>query len=129
MSDKLGFVRYTGEDSREMFMADRDYSEETAKLIDEEIRRIVDEAYADATRMLDEHWDAVTAVAEALLKHETLTADEVKKLMAGERLDKPSVSELLDAEAKKMTAERHPRPEPADDRGDELGPGAIPSPA
>jgi cell division protease FtsH len=129
MSDRLGFVRYTGSDTREGYVPDRDYSEDTARLIDEEIRRFADDAYADAQRMLDEHWDQVTAVAEALLKHETLTADEVKKLMAGERLDKPSVSELLDAEAKKMTAERHPRPEPADDRGDELGPGAIPSPA
>ncbi|MBN4082707.1 ATP-dependent zinc metalloprotease FtsH, partial [Phycisphaeraceae bacterium AH-315-B13] len=48
MSEKLGFVRYAGSDSRESYTPDKDYSDETASLIDSEIRRIVDEAYADA---------------------------------------------------------------------------------
>jgi hypothetical protein len=65
-------------------------------------------------------------VAQALLKHETLTADEVKTLIDGERLDKPSVSELLAAEAEKSKAP--PARAKSDDDEDDL-PDAIPHPA
>jgi hypothetical protein len=74
-------------------MAEKDYSEETARIIDEEIRRFVDEAYADATRLLEEHWDHVVAVAEALLKFETLSEADVARLMEGEPLTKPTVAQ------------------------------------
>jgi cell division protease FtsH len=126
MSDRLGFIRYAGVDTREMFMAEREYSEDTAKIIDEEVRRIVDEAYRDAERLLNEHWSQVEAVASALLRYETLSADEVHRLMRGERLDKPTVGELLSKEAKKRA--------PGDDRPrsseePELPPGAFPTPA
>ncbi|MBL4697314.1 MAG: hypothetical protein JKX70_00625 [Phycisphaerales bacterium] len=86
MSAKLGFINYAGEDTRESFIPDKDYSDDTARVIDEETRRIVDEAYKDAERMLMENWDKVEAVAQALLKYETLMADEVHKLMRGESL-------------------------------------------
>src|SRR5690606_18708778 len=76
MSPKLGFINYAGADTREMYQAEKDYSEETARLIDEEIKRLTSEAYGDATRLLDANWEKVVAVAEALLRHETLTADE-----------------------------------------------------
>ncbi len=103
MSDKLGFVRYTPTDSGAMYQ-EREYSEATATLIDDEIRRFADEAYRDAERMLDEDWDKVVAVAEALLKYETLNADDVAALMRGESVDKPTVSDLLAAEAAKLKA-------------------------
>ena len=83
MSPRLGFVRYAGNDTRESFLPEKDYSDETAHLIDEEVRRIVDEAYGDAKRLLDENWDKVVAVAEALLKYETLSAEEVQSLETG----------------------------------------------
>ncbi len=127
MSEKLGFVRYAPSDTREMYLPERDYSDDTAKLIDEEIRRIVDEAYADAKRLLEENWDKVVAVAEALLKYETLSRDEVEKLLRGETLAKPTVSDLLAAEAKKKR--ETPPPPPADDAEPDLPPGAMPSPA
>ncbi|MEM7628957.1 MAG: ATP-dependent zinc metalloprotease FtsH [Planctomycetota bacterium] len=98
MSERLGFVRYAGADTKEMFISDREFSNETARLIDEEVRRITDEAYADAERMLSDHWTQVVSVAEALLKHETLTAEEVHLLMRGEELDKPTVADLLRAD-------------------------------
>jgi cell division protease FtsH len=131
MSEKLGFVRYAGSDQREAFVHDRDYSEETARIIDEEIRHYADEAYTEARRILDENWEKVVAVADALLKHETLTAEEVKKLMAGERLDKPSVSDLLAAEAakKRDEAERPEKPKARPAPDDDLGPGMVPRPA
>ena len=101
MSPRLGFVRYTGMDNRETFMPEKEYSEHTAEVIDAEIRTMVDEAYDEARRLLDEHWAKVVAVAEALLKYETLSNDDVQKLMRGEVLDKPSVAEMLVAQAQK----------------------------
>ncbi len=129
MSDKLGFVRYSGQDSREAYIPEKEYSEETATLIDQEVRSFADMAYRDAERILDENWDKVERVAEALLKYETLTAEEVRKLMAGEPLGKPSVSDLLAAEARKRDAKQTPPPttKPSDDEG--LDPGLMPSPA
>ena len=127
MSERLGFVRYAGEDSRESFLPDREYSDETAKLIDEEIRRLVDEAFSEAQRMLDQNWDKVEAVANALLKYETLSGDEVHRLMQGGDLNRPSVSDLLKAEARRRTeAALPPR---ASGQSPELPPGAMPTPA
>ncbi len=126
MSEKLGFVRYAGNDTRESFLPDKDYSDETAKIIDEEIRRIVDEAYADAERILRDKWDRVEALADALLKHETLTGDEVHAIIRGEELSKPSVSDLLRREAARK---RKDPPAPAEGGEPELPPGAAPSPA
>ncbi|MDX2114865.1 MAG: ATP-dependent zinc metalloprotease FtsH [Planctomycetota bacterium] len=128
MSDKLGFVRYSGVDTRESFMPEREYSEETARLVDEEIRRMADEAYKDAERMLEANWEKVEAVALALLKHETLTAAEVDKLMKGESLGKPTVSDLLAAERTKPRVPP-PSPEPGRQEGLDAGPGLMPSPA
>lgn len=104
MSPRLGFVRFAGSDTRDRYIPDKEYSEETARVIDEEIRRIADEAFADAKRLLDENWDKVIAVAEALLKYETLTGEEVHKLMRGEELTRPTVSEELKAEARRRAA-------------------------
>ncbi len=129
MSPRLGFVRYAGVDTREMLLPEKDYSEDTARIIDEEVRRIVEEAYADAKRMLDENWEKVDAVAQALLKHETLTADEVHKLMRGEALGKPTISDLLAAEARKAEAEQRAAQRPSAPPAPELPPGALPSPA
>ncbi len=127
MSEKLGFVRYAGADGQEQFVPEREYSEETAHLVDEEVRRIIDEAYEDAERLLREQWVQVERVAEALLKHETLTADEVHQLMEGKDLNKPTVSDLLAAEAQAKPAE--PKVEPKREPDEEPPPGMLPTPA
>jgi len=131
MSSKLGFVRYSGHDSQEMFIPEREYSEETAKIIDEEIRRYADEAYRDAERVLDEHWAEVERVAEALLKYETLNAEEVRTLMEGKPLDKPTVSDLLSAEAEKDSSRSVKPPSATKPREDDEGldAGLMPRPA
>ena len=127
MSPRLGFIRYNGSDSREMVLPDKQYSEETANVIDEEVRRLSDEAYAEAQKMLEENWAKVEAVAEALLKFETLTGDDVHKLMRGESLGRSSVSDLLRAEARR-TAEPSIAPPKPEDRPD-TPPSAMPTPA
>ena len=103
MSSRLGFVRYTPDDSSESLIPEKDYSPETARIIDEEIKRIIDGAFADAEQMISEHWDTVTAIAEALLKYETLQSNEVEVLMNGGTIDRPTVTDLLDAEAEPPT--------------------------
>jgi cell division protease FtsH len=50
----------------------RPFSEETAEMVDEEVRRIVSESYAEATRLLNEHRKALDALAQTLLERETL---------------------------------------------------------
>jgi len=96
MSDRLGFVNYGNDQSSESPVPQRSYSDDTARAIDEEVKRLIDEAYDDAVRIVDENWDKIVVLAEALLKYETLDADDVEKLMNGEPLDKPSVTDMLD---------------------------------
>ncbi len=124
MSERLGFVRYAGADSREVFLPDKDYSQETATIIDQETKRLADEAYSDALRLLEENWAKVVMVAEALLKYETLSGDEVHKLMRGETLGKPSIAEMLASvskpkDTKPATGGSGPTPE--------IPPGAVPA--
>jgi cell division protease FtsH len=126
MSERLGFVRYAGIDSREAFMPEREYSEETARMVDDEIRRLAADAFEDARRILNENWEKVEAVAQALLKHETLSGQEVDKLMRGEGLSKPTVSDLLAAEQARPRPVTPSAPPAKDDPG--LG-GLVPSPA
>ncbi len=127
MSPRLGFVRYSGVDTREMFLPEKTYSDQTARLIDEEVKRLVDEAYEDAKRMLDENWAKVEAVAEALIRFETLTGDDVHRVIRGESLGKPTVAELLRADAQRRATLP---PSAAPDGGKpDLPPGALPTPA
>ncbi len=130
MSDKLGFVHYSGDEDRDTLIADRDYSDETARIIDEEVKRLIDEAYAKAEKIIDKYWDKTVAVAEALLKYETLQGEEVLRLVRGERLDKPTVAELLEKEALK-TADPPPSKESVTDEqsGEEPTGDVMPSPA
>lgn len=92
MSEKLGpltFGRPFGEDL--VFLGrdisrDRNYSEEVAAAIDEEVRRIVETSYERAKEILTEHRAKLDAVAEALLEKETLTREEFEAIMEGRPL-------------------------------------------
>jgi cell division protease FtsH len=64
----------------------RDFSEETARQIDLEVRRYIDEAYQSAYTLIDTHKDAMHRIAAALLERETIDADEVKMLIEGKEL-------------------------------------------
>ncbi|UUX52252.1 ATP-dependent zinc metalloprotease FtsH [Nisaea acidiphila] len=92
LSDKLGFLAYS-QDQQEVFLGhsvtqQKNVSDATAKVIDEEIRRIVDEAYSDARRILTENHDELETLAKGLLEYETLSGDEIRALLAGESLHK-----------------------------------------
>ena len=85
MSDRLGTVLY-GSGHSEVFLGrdygtGKEYSEQTASVIDEEIQRIVKECYADAKAILSEHIDKLHFVAEYLLGHETMDGDQFNAAM------------------------------------------------
>jgi cell division protease FtsH len=87
MSDKLGRVRYNGNE-QEVFLGHsvtqtKNISDDTAKLIDQEIRDLISAGEAKARSILQEKIDSLHAVAKALLEHETLSGDEVKRVMGG----------------------------------------------
>jgi cell division protease FtsH len=63
-------------------------SNETAQAIDKEIRRIVDEGYARAKVLLEENREELETLAQALLEFETLSGDEIQKLLAGETIER-----------------------------------------
>ena len=103
MSTELGPISYENQDNGEMqfFMQGKDYSEKTSEAIDKEIRTLCDKAYSQCKDLILSKKVELENIAQALLKYETLDAEEVKKILDGEILDKPTVGDLLAAEQKK----------------------------
>ena len=87
MSDKLGFLAYSA-DEQEVFLGrsvsqQKNVADATASIIDEEIRRIVDEAYTDAEKILKKYKKELERLAQGLLEFETLDGNEVKIIADG----------------------------------------------
>ncbi len=96
MSDKLGPVLYA-ENSNEVFLGksvtqNQNMSEETAKIVDAEIKRLVTDGYEEAKRILTDHQKEWETLSNALLEYETLTGDEIKAVIKGEKIDKSADS-------------------------------------
>jgi len=85
MSDTLGTMVYVGSDQESMFgnMSAKTVSEATQQKVDAEIRRILDEQYAIARKLLEENRDKVEAMTAALLEWETIDAEQINDIMAG----------------------------------------------
>ena len=86
-SKELGFVAY-GDNQEEVFLGhsvarNQNVSEATSQLIDKEVRRLVDEAYTSAKKILKTKSKDLEALAKGLLEYETLTGDEIKDLIKG----------------------------------------------
>lgn len=93
MSDKLGFLSYAKDDAPNVFLghsvsSNDNISSETAKVIDEEIRAIIDRTYARAEDILKKNRQALELLAQGLLEHETLTGEEIKRIIGGEKVEK-----------------------------------------
>ncbi|BAT20202.1 ATP-dependent zinc metalloprotease FtsH [Asaia bogorensis] len=97
MSEKLGMVAY-GDNGQEVFLGhsvtqNKNVSEQTAMEIDREIRVLIDTAYRQAHALLLEHIDALHRVAKALLEYETLSGDEVARVLRGEKITRIEVDD------------------------------------
>jgi cell division protease FtsH len=93
MSEKLGRVRYSS-NQEEVFLGHSvtqttNISPETSKLIDEEVRRLIEDGEQTARRVLTERLADLHVVAKALLELETLSGEEVKALLRGEKINRP----------------------------------------
>jgi cell division protease FtsH len=83
LSDRMGPLAYREEDENSMFPSQKPISDETAQAIDEEVRRIIDDNYREAKRLLTEHIDKLHAMAEALVKYETIDRNQIDDVMNG----------------------------------------------
>lgn len=86
MSEELGLRTYGDEGAGSMFLGramytERNYSEDVAKLIDDEVREIIDRNYKRAKAIIEEHRDKMVRLSEALIEHETLDRSQFEKLM------------------------------------------------
>jgi cell division protease FtsH len=86
MSEKLGMRRY-GKSQGMVFLAkdygdhSKDYSEKTAREIDEEIKSLIDRCYADATQILKDDFDQLESISKTLMQSEVIDADQFKRLL------------------------------------------------
>ncbi|HAS87976.1 MAG TPA: cell division protein FtsH [Desulfovibrio sp.] len=90
MSEKLGPMTF-GESQDQVFLGKelvqhKDFSEDTSRLIDSEVRRIIDTAYETANKLLSENEDLLHKVSDALLDRETISGDDIDTLMEGGEL-------------------------------------------
>jgi cell division protease FtsH len=124
MSERLG-PRVFGHDRSQPFLgrefsAEPDYSDEIAREIDDEIRRIVEEAHQTAKDLLVEHREAMDRISRILLERETIDAEAFEKLLAGasedevfgEPEEEERVPEQPEAEPEKKAGREGPRPVP-----------------
>ncbi len=132
MNEELGFVFYGEEDNRSGFFdlgGPREYSEETQRKIDEEVKKLIDSLYDVTKQILESHREQVEAVARALIKYETLDAEDMDRIMRGDKLTRPTVSDLLEQE-KQRTPERKAviAPGTGAEPDVQLGGGPLPAP-
>ena len=99
-------------------MAGKEHSDRTAEYRDQEVKAFIDDAYGRTRALLQQHQKQLKDIADALLKYETLSADEVNRIIEGKGLEKPTVDDLLGKEEIKppkadgVTISPRPQPEP-----------------
>ena len=92
MSDQLRPLAF-GKKEEQIFLGreiaqHRDYSEQTAELIDQEVQQLVRASYTEATSLIEQHREAMERIAQALLEFEVLDAEEVEMAIRGETIVK-----------------------------------------
>lgn len=95
MSEKLGTINYDSSENEVFIGRDlgrsRDYSERTAAEIDDEVTRIINEAYTKCKELLSENLDKLLVLSDALLEKETIYSKDFEKIFNGEKLDEESI--------------------------------------
>lgn len=107
MSDKLGFLSYADDGAQDVFLghttnASSNMSNETALTIDKEIRKIIDRTYLRAKKILESNRDALEKLAQGLLEYETLSGDEIKRVINGEKIEKKTTEDIKPSKRAKM---------------------------
>ncbi|MBN1818473.1 MAG: hypothetical protein JW828_14015, partial [Sedimentisphaerales bacterium] len=103
MGEEMGPINYSGDPAKEYYFGPgTEYSQRTAELIDQEVKRLIEQGYEKARQIISENKAQLAELAKALVKYETLDAEEVKTILNGGVLDKPTVGELLALEQQKM---------------------------
>ena len=128
LSEELGTVSY-GENNDEVFLGmqvnrQQNVSEATAQKIDNEVRRLVETGYKDATRILTEKRADLETLAKGLLEYETLTGDEITDLLNGKKPNRESVLEPTGPRTSAVPPAGKQRPRPDADPGLEPQPQA-----
>ena len=116
LSDELGTVAY-GENNDEVFLGmqvnrQQNVSEATAQKIDSEVKRLVEEGYNEATRILTEKREDLETLAKGLLEFETLSGDEITDLLNGKKPNRESVLEPATPRTSAVPPTGKPRPRP-----------------
>jgi cell division protease FtsH len=128
LSEELGTVSY-GENQDEVFLGmsvsrTQNASEATVQKIDTEIRRLVEEGYNQATKILTEKRADLEALAKGLLEFETLSGEEITDLLKGKKPNRESVLEPATPRTSAVPPAGKPRPRPDPDAGLEPQPQA-----
>jgi cell division protease FtsH len=96
MSDRIGPIRYSPSEETAPwggeFMSPKEHSDDTSHEIDMEVQRIISESYEAARSLLQHNHEALQRIADALLKKEVLSADEVRREIEGLPIVKPPVA-------------------------------------
>ena len=108
MGEEVGPISYSPDLGAESYFgrSTPDYSQHTAELIDNEIKKLIDSAYVKVKDLIEANREKLEALAQALIKYETLDAEEVRTIIEGGHLEKPTVSDLLAAEQKKTAQQK-----------------------
>jgi cell division protease FtsH len=126
MSEKLGMISY-GDNGQEVFLGhsvtqNKNVSEATAREIDNEIKAVIDHAYAEAKRILTERLADLHALAKGLLEYETLSGEEIRMVIDGQKIIRKVVDEPMPDQRRASVPTASPRPDMPG------GMGPIPAP-
>jgi cell division protease FtsH len=115
MSEKLGMISY-GDNGQELFLGHsvtqhKNVSEATAREIDQEIKSIIDHAYSEARRILTERLADLHALAKGLLEYETLSGDEIRMVINGEKIIRKIVDDPMPDQRRASVPTASPKPD------------------
>ncbi|OYV42004.1 MAG: cell division protein FtsH [Acidocella sp. 20-61-6] len=127
MSEKLGMISY-GDNGQEVFLGhsvtqNKNVSEATAREIDNEIKRVIDHAYAEAKRILTERREDLESLAKGLLEYETLSGDEIQAVLRGEKITRKVNDDPMPDQRRASVPTSSPRPDMPGGMGPVPAPG------
>ncbi|MBY0321018.1 MAG: ATP-dependent zinc metalloprotease FtsH [Reyranella sp.] len=132
MSEKLGRVRYQANE-QEVFLGHavtqtQNVSEATAQLIDQEVRRLIEEAEGKARQILTDHLEDLHMIAKALLEYETLSNDEIGQILRGEKIVRDDTGGAGPADRRRRASVPTSSGQGSSGQGAGPSPGANPEP-